>query len=119
MNNSFTTTNCRYVLFSMIGLTFCLPTYAHDDCTTCHRQQTPTEQQAMLIQDLPKLCINCHADRAGNGEHIIEVFPQGTTDPLPLVEGKLGCITCHDPHGTQPGQLRVSAADLCMICHQY
>ena len=58
-------------------------------------------------------------DRFGGSEHVIDIFPTGSTGSLPLVKGKLGCTTCHDPHGTQPWQLRVSAQTLCMTCHQY
>ncbi len=105
-------------LCSGIGL-YLLPLSlnAHQRCDLCHLSPSPTQQQADLAGSLPGLCIDCHAERAGNGEHIINVAPTGVIGNLPLVNGKLGCTTCHDPHGTTPMQLRSSANDLCMSCH--
>lgn len=42
--------------------------------------------------------------------------------PLPFYDGKIECLTCHEPHnaeGTAVGMLRVTPAnsDLCQVCH--
>lgn len=91
---------------------------AHERCDFCHLSPTPTEQQAELAGSLPSLCIDCHNDRAGGGEHAINIIPMGPTGNLPLVNGRLGCTTCHDPHATTPLQLRTNTNTLCMTCHQ-
>ena len=38
---------------------------------------------------------------------------------LTLAEGRVGCITCHDPLNSRPNHLRVteSGVDLCTACH--
>lgn len=110
----------RLLMLIVCGL-YLLPVTpdAHVQCNTCHLEQMPTEQSAELKGALPMLCMECHMDRFGDSEHIINVIPTGSTGGLPLVEGKLGCTTCHDPHGSQAWQLRVSAQTLCMTCHQY
>lgn len=95
------------------------PLRAHGQCNQCHLEDVPTAQQATLALPLPMLCIDCHMDRTGETEHSINIIPAGPTGALPLVEGKLGCTTCHDPHSTQPMQLRVSINTLCVTCHQY
>ncbi|MDH5444579.1 MAG: cytochrome c3 family protein [Gammaproteobacteria bacterium] len=92
---------------------------AHETCKSCHRENQPTEDRAELVHTLPNLCIECHSERADKGEHQINIVPTGGTGPLPLVEGKLSCTTCHDPHSTQGKQLRISAKTLCLTCHQY
>jgi len=91
----------------------------HEPCTVCHVNAAPDTQGTQLIRGLPDPCVECHAARIGAGEHIINVVPSMAMPvELPLVDGRLGCITCHDPHGTAPGQLRISAEQLCQACHQ-
>jgi predicted CXXCH cytochrome family protein len=38
---------------------------------------------------------------------------------LTLVEGRVSCITCHDPLNTKKNSLRIvgSGNDLCSACH--
>jgi len=90
---------------------------AHEQCNICHISQTPTAQQATLAGSLPALCVDCHYERMGKSEHVINIFPTGPTGNLPLINGRLGCTTCHDPHGKTAMQLRTSTDKLCMSCH--
>ena len=86
----------------------------HNQCTSCHILDT----DPALLQPLPDLCINCHANRVGVGEHVIDVPPTASQAPeLPLLNGLVSCTTCHDYHATTPGQLRL-ASGLCLACHQ-
>ena len=57
-----------------------------------------------------KTCIGCHRDVRGE---IIKPSHH------PIIEGKVGCQDCHDPHGAlQKASLRnESIRDLCVTCH--
>jgi len=87
----------------------------HKQCTTCHPQHGAVD----LLQPLPALCITCHKERVEEGEHIINIAPK-TAPPaeLSLLNNVISCTTCHDPHATKPGQLRLSKNQLCQACHR-
>ena len=57
-----------------------------------------------------KRCITCHTDVRG------EILKPSHH---PIIEGKVGCQDCHDPHGSmQKASLRNdSLNDLCLSCH--
>ena len=57
-----------------------------------------------------KACLACHRDQRAE---IIKPSHH------PIVEGKVGCHDCHDPHGSlTPGQLKAETIyDLCTTCH--
>ncbi|WP_455211767.1 cytochrome c3 family protein [Kaarinaea lacus] len=93
--------------------------WAHDSCSYCHINAAPVAGNAGLLSQLPELCINCHPDRIGNAEHVIGVKPVlSMTTPLPLLNGRLTCITCHDSHSDVSTLLRMDKALLCRTCHQ-
>ncbi len=88
------------------------------DCTVCHTSHDIAGKTAALKKPLQELCIDCHADRAAPNEHKVGVAPQAAVKTLPLKDGKITCITCHDPHkGTYRKMLRVPPKDLCITCH--
>ncbi len=119
--------NCTYnrlakmVAYSaLISLLLLSPSFAaHERCNLCHLNQSPDERHAELAGSLPNLCITCHDERVGGSEHTINISPMGSTGSLPLVNGRLGCTTCHDPHGTTTMSLRITGDKLCMACHLY
>lgn len=89
------------------------------DCTTCHMPHGSGGMLA-LKEPVTKLCIGCHPDRKGSVEHKVDVVPAMLIPGLPLTEGKLACITCHDPHSNIHGNmLRLSPQKLCVACHKY
>jgi len=57
-----------------------------------------------------KRCVECHADVRA------EILKPSHH---PIIEGKIGCQDCHDPHGAlQKASLRnESVSDLCVSCH--
>jgi len=57
-----------------------------------------------------KACLACHRDQRG------EIMKPSHH---PIIEGKVACHDCHDPHGSlTPFQLKAeSAQDLCTSCH--
>jgi predicted CXXCH cytochrome family protein len=53
-------------------------------------------------------------------EHKVNVVPSMRVKGLPLSDGKITCVTCHDPHKNRYGKLlRVKAKELCLTCHKY
>ena len=89
------------------------------DCAICH---VPHSSGGMLALKEPvtQLCIGCHPDRKGSVEHKVDVVPPMPVPGLPLTEGRVTCITCHDPHTNNNGKmLRISSEKLCLACHKY
>lgn len=88
----------------------------HTNCTTCHATGgAPVATN--LVRPLSGLCMDCHAERHGSGEHVVDVpstFPQVA---LPLQAGIMTCVTCHDPHGVVTALLRLPSEQLCTTCH--
>jgi predicted CXXCH cytochrome family protein len=89
------------------------------ECSYCHVTSDKTGKM-QLRASVPELCIECHPDRSGPKEHKIGIVPPVKVPELPLSkDGKITCITCHDPHGKSgyPKLLRVRPSDLCLKCH--
>ncbi|WP_455204769.1 cytochrome c3 family protein [Kaarinaea lacus] len=108
----------RKLLFILL-YTSLTPVSAHDSCSNCHINPEPNTTDFALHFPMPQLCVNCHPDRIGAGEHIINVAaPSNMTMALPLSNGLVTCITCHDPHVYTPSRLRVDKQQLCSACHQ-
>lgn len=88
------------------------------NCSTCH---VPHGSGGMLALKEPvtQLCIGCHPDRKGSAEHKVDVVPSMPVPGLPLTEGKVSCITCHNPHSNIISKmLRLSLDKLCLACHK-
>lgn len=88
--------------------------YAHREgasrsfsCLECHSIHGGGETGRTALLGNGGVCIRCHTEKAGP---FIYPHPPREVD---------GCVTCHDPHGSQnPRQLRRrSVADLCLECH--
>ena len=71
-------------------------------CTVCH-EKAPEKGGDKLLKyngDYSKLC-NCHGYTAKSYIHPVDIVPSEEKrakipEDLPLVDGKLGCYTCHD-----------------------
>ncbi len=89
------------------------------DCSSCHPAEVK-KGPVLLNKPLSDLCLDCHATRKGAAEHRVDVVPAMAVQKLPLSNGKMTCVTCHDPHKNKYGKmLRVKAKDLCSACHKY
>ena len=89
------------------------------NCSTCHVAHSFGGMLA-LKEPVTQLCIGCHPDRKGSAEHKVDVIPSMPILGLPLTEGKVTCVTCHDPHSNIHGKmLRLSPDKLCLECHKY
>jgi DmsE family decaheme c-type cytochrome len=71
------------------------------DCHTIHGGG-----KYALKQQEPELCYSCHQEQRAKAN-----FPSHH----PIKEGKMGCSSCHNPHGKL--QTEELARDLCLGCH--
>jgi len=71
------------------------------DCHTIHGGG-----KYALKQQEPELCYSCHQEQMAKAS-----FPSHH----PIKEGKMGCSSCHNPHGELNTDERVN--DLCLGCH--
>ncbi len=87
------------------------------DCSLCHvvRDAKPESRPGKAVTEL---CAGCHPDRSSPQEHRVDIVPSMTVTGLPLMDGKMTCVTCHDPHNNPYGSLlRKKSKDLCFVCH--
>ncbi|ADP72408.1 decaheme c-type cytochrome, DmsE family [Rhodomicrobium vannielii ATCC 17100] len=81
-------------------------------CTDCHtvmRKTSPRFQLAKgTVQDT---CFQCHKDRRAQSLR---------TAHMPMIEGKISCSSCHNPHGSASETAMLKEAtvnDTCYQCH--
>lgn len=101
-------------------------THAHNGvaCTDCHNphpkaclpqtvgidhyQVQRPKRLAMAVQE-PQACYKCHAKIYGRTQ---------MPSHHPVLEGKMVCSDCHDPHGQAQGNLKEETVNLlCYKCH--
>ncbi|MCL5022589.1 MAG: cytochrome c3 family protein [Nitrospirae bacterium] len=88
------------------------------ECGYCH-VSSAGGTDVRLKNPLAELCVGCHPERKSGSEHRVGLSPSVKVD-LPLTkDGKMTCVTCHDPHskGEYPKLLRVAPSALCLKCH--
>lgn len=80
-------------------------------CTSCHSVHSPKSVKGQLkTKTDTESCYSCHkAERA----------MMMRTSRHPLREGKMGCVSCHNPHdGSRPKMIQAeSTNELCYKCH--
>jgi DmsE family decaheme c-type cytochrome len=89
---------------------------AHDSrnlaCSACHSVHSPKSAESQLKADTQMgLCQTCHQQQAAKMRR---------ASHMPVVEGKMECSTCHNPHGsTNVKLLRVGnwVNESCVSCH--
>jgi len=88
-------------------------------CDICHISHA-MGGGALLKAPLSELCLDCHQDRKSPGDHVVDITPSMPVGNLPLDDGIMTCVTCHDPHssGEYPKMLRDKPGRLCSRCHK-
>jgi len=81
-------------------------------CVTCHSVHSPKSEHAQLKTATARdMCESCHKQEA------MKVKRSGH---MPVREGKMDCVTCHSPHGSNNVRmLKVgnSLNETCTYCH--
>jgi DmsE family decaheme c-type cytochrome len=81
-------------------------------CVTCHSVHNPQSAKAQLkTASITETCVTCHKT---------EVAKQERSAHMPIREGKMTCVSCHNPHGaTNVRMLRVGnwINETCVSCH--
>lgn len=88
----------------------------HGDCLLCHKEKDSKE----LKFSINELCLKCHP-LSTQRDHPVNLKATVRPDRLPLdTEGKITCITCHEPHGKtkEVKLLRMQFNILCQECHK-
>lgn len=88
----------------------------HKDCLDCHKEKDSKE----LRSGINELCLKCHP-LSTQRDHPVDIKGSIIPDNLPLDrEGKITCITCHEPHGKTKEEklLRMQFNTLCRECHK-
>ncbi|MDE2291801.1 MAG: DmsE family decaheme c-type cytochrome [Elusimicrobia bacterium] len=108
-------------------------------CLSCHKQQEVMYWNIGPHAANGLSCINCHSVHDGHGPKNLKVkndneFMAETETCLkchktkkigmnlpshhPVLEGKMSCASCHNPHGGESGNIRAaSVPELCAKCH--
>jgi len=101
------------------------PAFEMLDCIECHSPHTTTRDKLLLddLENMSEFCLSCHDGEAPQHPHGIK-----PSDKIHLndekkwlsYEGKVTCISCHNPHKSKnPSLLRESPEDggFCSNCH--
>jgi DmsE family decaheme c-type cytochrome len=80
-------------------------------CTDCHNPMVRLSAEGLMARSsVNEVCATCHRD-------VRSQFNRRSHMPLP--EGQLSCVDCHNPHGTvtQPLLKTATVNDTCYSCH--
>jgi len=80
-------------------------------CADCHNPMERVSYNSLLArQSIPETCFQCHQQQRAE-------FKKRSHMPVP--EGKMSCVDCHNPHGTNTRPLlkAQSVNVLCYTCH--
>jgi DmsE family decaheme c-type cytochrome len=81
-------------------------------CVSCHSVHSPKSEGGQLVKaNAMALCAQCHREKVAKIDR---------SGHMPVREGKMACVTCHNPHGTANVKLLragLSSAESCTSCH--
>jgi predicted CXXCH cytochrome family protein len=88
------------------------------NCFLCHMLNKKGTKIRLTVP-INELCLDCHPDRKKPAEHEVDIRPSMRVRHLPLYNGKITCVTCHEPHGMTGlvKMLRAMPSELCSYCH--
>jgi hypothetical protein len=100
--------------------------FSEEKCPLCHKNDVRQDAKD-LKPILSSVCEDCHAEMRQKPSHPVDVYPR-TAVPLdmPLVDGKLGCISCHFVHPSSISNRKFSynllrrpgkGMTFCITCH--
>lgn len=80
-------------------------------CADCHAvMHEATERNNLKAETMLKTCARCHQQRKSQQLRFAH---------MPVQEGKIGCSSCHNPHGSPNDKLLVASStnEVCYTCH--
>lgn len=81
-------------------------------CTSCHSVHEPKSETGQLkAKTISETCVQCHQQQSNKVRRSAH---------MPVVEGKMECTTCHNPHGSQNVKMLRegnSVTESCASCH--
>jgi DmsE family decaheme c-type cytochrome len=83
----------------------------HLACSDCHNPMEKASVNSLLAkQSIVETCVQCHQQQRHE-------FMKRSH--MPVLEGKMSCVDCHNPHGTvtRPLLKADSVNDVCYTCH--
>ncbi len=100
-----------------------------DACGACHRVHNSGFYlfDDSLGEDVEKICAGCHSDDGPASRTIISTSHKPNLKKMNverdvyLQEGKMVCLTCHEPHSDKDGMFREIDAkekNVCVACHE-
>ena len=78
-------------------------------CNNCHTIHTPSDK-VLSRQTQPEACFSCHKTERAQASRVSH---------HPILEGKVVCADCHNPHGAQGPKLLLKSTtnETCWQCH--
>jgi DmsE family decaheme c-type cytochrome len=78
-------------------------------CSSCHQMHV-SHDKATTRNLIPEMCMSCHKEKRAQIQR---------PSRHPILEGKVVCIDCHNPHGSAGPKLMVkdSVNETCYACH--
>ncbi|MBA4366932.1 MAG: hypothetical protein C0403_04760 [Desulfobacterium sp.] len=100
--------------------------FSETECGLCHLDAKNDPHSLKTLSS--DKCEGCHVDRRSTLSHPFNIIPEGTIPvDMPLVDGKLTCVTCHFTHPfsirnpilgfyllRRPGK----GVSFCSVCHR-
>jgi len=80
-------------------------------CTDCHQVMEKISPKNQLIKNTEaEVCFQCHKDKRAQ---------EAMSNHMPILEGKMTCSDCHNPHGSATDSLlkEASVNETCYKCH--
>ena len=112
------------------------PRDVSDTCLTCHDRANHTQWKGSMHDARNLSCVTCHSIHSPKSDkaqlktttviatcnvcHKTEVAKLQRSGHMPVREGKMDCVSCHNPHGTTNVRLlRVGnwVNETCVSCH--
>jgi DmsE family decaheme c-type cytochrome len=111
------------------------PSQANAQCQTCHNRGEHALWDGSQHENRNLKCIDCHSVHSSDGPTLMRKKTQQLTcarchqtitnkqqrfNHMPVREGKMTCVTCHNPHGSSNvKQLRAGnyVNESCFTCH--
>jgi predicted CXXCH cytochrome family protein len=119
-----------FILISIIAVVYGLSGKPHEfssgECSICHFDEKKAPMN--LKPDITFGCETCHSELREPKSHPTDIYPTlSIPKDMPLIEGKLTCITCHYVHPQERNlfikkhyflRRQIRGPFFCSVCHK-